>query len=68
MKTMKNISLLFVLAICACCGIKSSKESAEAAKAAMEVNSEVEKQGTVFLDLTMEQALERLRRKVNMFL
>ena len=61
MKTVKNISLLFVLAICACCGIKPSKDSAEATKAAMEVNSEVEKQGTVFLDLTMEQALEKAK-------
>ena len=58
---MKNICLLFVLAICACCGTKPNKDSAEAAKAAVEVNGEVEKQGTVFLDLTMEQALEKAK-------
>ena len=55
MKRVNIIIICFIMAICACGNTKPKTEKATAT----ETNSTVKEQGTVFFDITLEQALER---------
>lgn len=52
----------FIGAICACGNAKSNpQDTAKAADTNMEIKETVEEQGTVFFDITLEQALEKAK-------
>ena len=62
MKTMKNIFLLSVVAICACGSMaKPSLETAKTDNVIEAVTEDVEEKGTVFFDITLEQAFEKAK-------
>ena len=62
MNTMKNICLLLVLAICACGNIgASSSKTVVSDDVVVEVKEDIKEKGTVFFDITLEQAFEKAK-------
>ena len=62
MKRVKIFTWCFIAAICACGNTKSNnQDTAKASDATIEINKNVEEQGTVFFDITLEQALEKAK-------
>ena len=59
MKRVKIFTWCFIAAICACGNTKSNNQ--DTAQASIEINKNVEEQGTVFFDITLEQALEKAK-------
>ena len=60
MKTIKSIFLLLILAICSCGNTKSlSKDTAGAVDVTVEATKDAVAQGTVFYDITPEEAFEK---------